>query len=47
MKSSYWDKGMNTGGYAIPDTGYLLFIVVVCHFYLRHLFHVLPVGKGN
>lgn len=47
MKSSYWDKGMNSGEYAILDTGYLLFIGVFSHFYLRCLFHILPVGKGD
>lgn len=43
--SSYWNKGMKSGVYGIPDTEYLLFIVIFWHFYLHHLFHIFPVGK--
>lgn len=45
VMSSYWNKGMKSGVYGIPDTEYLLFIVISWHFYLHHLFHIFPVGK--
>lgn len=36
MKSSYWGKGMNSGGYAVLGSGHILLSVVVfCHFYLH------------
>lgn len=47
VKSSYWDKGMKSGVYGIPDTEDLLFTVYFWHFYLHHFFHILPVGKVN